>query len=358
MVHHVAAARIGCLTTPPELNPGNPSPYMTCAMQLAGKMKYKDYYQILGVDRNAGADEIKKAYRKLAHKFHPDISKEKNAKEKFQEVGAAYETLKNTEKRAAYDQLGSGHQAGQDFEPPPGWASQFVHHGGSGQSGFDNIDLSDLFASLSGGGRRGGMGGGKFPIPGQDFEVAAQITLEQAACGTELDINLSVPEYDGSGLPRRVPRVFKARIAKGASEGQRLRLAGKGGKGLNGGRDGDLWLTISIAPHALFRADGHDLYVDLPLAPWEAVLGTTVEVPTLNGAVRLKIPAGSTAGQKMRLAGRGLPKPHDGQGNLYAVIQISVPTVPTDRERELLGQLAAESKFDPRRHFNREKSVA
>lgn len=196
-------------------------------------MKYKDYYQILGVDRKSSADEIKKAYRKLAHKFHPDISKEKNAKEKFQEVGEAYETLKNAKKRAAYDQLGSDFKTGQEFEPPPGWESQFAHRSEGGQSGFDNIDLSDLFASLAGGGRRGSASGGRFPIPGQDFEVAAHITLEQAAHGTELDINLSVPEYDGTGPPRRVPRVFKARIAKGASDGQRLRLPGKGGKGLN-----------------------------------------------------------------------------------------------------------------------------
>ena len=315
-------------------------------------MKYKDYYRILGVERNASADVIKKAYRKLAHKYHPDVSKEKDAKEKFQEVGEAYETLKSPEKRAAYDQLGNGYQPGQDFRPPPGWETQFAHGGGGGQFSFDDIDLADLFAGLSGGGRRGcGARGGKFPIPGQDFEVTAQITLEQAVRGTELDINLSVPEYDDNGVPRRVPRTFKARIAKGASEGQRLRLPGKGGKGINGGRDGDLWLNITLAPHPLFRPDGHDLYVDLTLAPWEAVLGASVEVPTLDSAVRLKVPAGTRAGQKLRLSGRGLPKPRGGAGDLYAVVQIVVPTHPSEHEKELYRKLAEGTTFDPRSHF-------
>ncbi len=315
-------------------------------------MKYKDYYQILGVERNASADDIKKAYRKLAHKYHPDVSKEPNAKEKFQEIGEANETLKNPEKRAAYDQLGSGYQPGQDFRPPPGWETQFSQGGGGEHFSFDDVDLADLFAGLSSGRRGGGArGGGKFPIPGQDFEVAAPITLEQAARGTELDINLSVPEYGENGVPRRVPRTFKARIAKGASEGQRLRLPGKGGKGMNGGRDGDLWLNITLAPHPLFRPDRHDLYVDLTLAPWEAVLGASVEVPTLDGAVRLKVPGGTRAGQKLRLAGRGLPKPHGGAGDLYAVVQIVVPTHPSEGEKALWKQLAEETSFDPRSHF-------
>jgi len=175
--------------------------------------------------------------------------------------------------------------------------------------------------------------------------------LDQAARGTELDVNLSVPEYDENGVPRRVPRTFKARIAKGASEGQRLRLPGKGGKGMNGGRDGDLWLNITLAPHPLFRPDGYELYVDLTLAPWEAVLGASVEVPTLDGAVRLKVPAGTRAGQKLRLGGRGLPKPREGAGDLYAVVQIVVPTHPSEREKALYQQLAEGTTFDPRSHF-------
>ena len=310
-------------------------------------MKYKDYYKTLGVERSASAADIKKAYRKLAHKFHPDISKEANAKEKFQEVGEAYETLKDADKRAAYDDLGSAYQPGQDFRPPPDWGK--AH--GDGQAAFDEMDLADLFASLSRE-RQGSRGhGGNFPIPGQDFEVPAAITLEQAAYGTEFDVNLSVPEPGADGYMRRVPRSFKARIAKGASEGQRLRLPGKGGKGLSGGRDGDLYLLIHLLPHPLFRASGHDLYVDLPLAPWEAALGATVEVPTLHGAVHLKVQPGTRSGQKLRLAKRGLPHPREGIGDLYAVVQMVLPAELSDTERKLLQQLADGSTFDPRSHF-------
>ena len=312
-------------------------------------MKYKDYYEVLGVERTASADDIKKAYRKLAHKFHPDVSKEKNAKEKFQELGEAYETLKSPEKRAAYDQLGSGFKPGQDFRPPPDWEQQF---GGGGAHGFDEADLADLFAGLSG--RRAG---GRFPMPGQDFEVAAPITLEQAAHGTEVELNLSVTEPDAQGVPRRVPHTLRVRVPKGATDGQRLRIPGKGGKGFDGGRDGDLYLNISLKPHRLFRADGHDLYVDLPLAPWEAVLGASVEVPTLDGAVRLKVPGGTKAGQKLRLSKRGLPK-RDGEGDLYAVVQITVPAAPTAQERELFEQLAKASQFNPRAHFDSSKEAA
>ena len=315
-------------------------------------MKYKDYYKTLGVERSASAADIKKAYRKLAHKFHPDISKEANAKEKFQEIGEAYETLKNAEKRAAYDELGSAYQPGQDFRPPPDWGK--TH--GDGHAAFDHMDdmdLADLFASLSG--KRHAHGGhghdGHFPIPGQDFEVAAEITLDQAAHGTEFDVNLAVPEPGADGYMRRVPRSFKARIAKGASEGQRLRLPGKGGKGLNGGRDGDLYLIIHLLPHPLFRASGHDLYIDLPLAPWEAALGATVEVPTLHGAVHLKVRPGTRSGQKLRLAKRGLPNPREGIGDLYAVVQIVLPAELSEREMKLLQEMAEGSTFDPRSHF-------
>lgn len=310
-------------------------------------MKYKDYYQTLGVERSASAADIKKAYRRLAHKYHPDISKEADAKEKFQQVGEAYETLKDTAKRAAYDELGSSYKPGQDFRPPPGWGKSH----GEGQGAFDEMDLADLFASLTGARHRGDAHGGSFPIPGQDYEVNAQITLEQAAQGSEFEVNLAVPEPGADGYLRRVPRAFKARIGKGASEGQRLRLPGKGGKGLNGGRDGDLYLIIHLLPHALFRASGHDLFVDLPLAPWEAALGATVEVPTLHGAVHLKVQRGTRSGQKLRLAKRGLPNPREGIGDLYAVAQIVLPAELSELERKLLQQMADESHFDPRSHF-------
>ncbi|HEY6721563.1 MAG TPA: DnaJ C-terminal domain-containing protein [Burkholderiales bacterium] len=307
-------------------------------------MKYKDYYGVMGVDRKATPEEIKSAYRKLARKYHPDVSKEPGAEEKFKEIGEAYETLKDPQKRAAYDQLGS-HSPGQDFRPPPGWGKQF----GDGQFSFDDIDLADLFAGIAGGRRRSSRSAGA--MPGQDYEVAAPITLEDAYHGTEVELKLAIPEYDKNGFTRRVERSIKARIPKGATDGQRLRLPGKGSKGLNGGRDGDLYLNIALHPHRLFRASGHDLYLDLPLAPWEAVLGATVQVPTLSGPVSLKVPPGTHAGQQLRLAGRGLPRPHEGQGDLFAIVQIAVPTAASERERALFKELAEISKFNPRKHF-------
>ncbi len=312
-------------------------------------MKYKDYYGVMGVDRKASAEEIKNAYRKLARKYHPDVSKERDAEEKFKELGEAYETLRDPEKRAAYDQLGS-HRPGQEFRPPPGWEQQF----GGGSFSFDDIDLGDLFAGLAGGMHRAGRGGGKVPVPGEDYEVTAHITLEEAYRGTEVDLELTVPEYDERGFPRRVRHAFKARIPKGATDGQRLRLPGKGGKGLNGGRGGDLYLNIALHPHRLFRVSGHDLFLDLPLAPWEAVLGTSVQVSTLGGSVRLKVPPGTHAGRQLRLAGRGLPKPHAGAGDLFAIVQIVVPTVTSERERALFKELAEASTFNPRGHFEQE----
>jgi curved DNA-binding protein len=307
-------------------------------------MKYKDYYAVMGVERTASPEEIKAAYRKLARKYHPDVSKEPNAEEKFKEVAEAYETLKDPQKRAAYDQLGD-HRAGQDFRPPPGWEKQF----GDGSFSFEDLDLGDLFSTLGGRARSRSA-----RMPGEDYEVTAHISLEEAYRGTEVTLDLAVPEYDERGLPHRVQRSFKARIPKGATEGQRLRLAGKGGKGLNGGRDGDLYLNIALRPHPLFRVSGHDLYLDMPLAPWEAVLGTSVEVPTLGGSVQLKVPPATRAGQHLRLAGRGLPKPHSGEGDLFAIVQITVPSATSERERALYKELAGISTFNPRGHFSEE----
>lgn len=309
-------------------------------------MKYKDYYEILGVKRDASADDIKKAYRKLARQYHPDVSKDPKGEEKFKDVSEAYKTLKDPEARAAYDKLGS-HRPGEDFQPPPDWGQQF----GDGQFSFEDLDLSDLFAGLGGGRHRGGARGGNYPIPGQDYEVTAPITIEDAYRGTELDLNLSVPEYDGRGHMHRVPLAFKARIPKGVTDGERLRLPGKGSKGLNGGPNGSLYLTIALQPHPLYRATGHDLYLDLPLAPWEAALGASVEVPTLGGPVRLKVPPGTNTGQKLRLAKRGLPKRREGEGDLFAIVQIVVPTSPTEREKALFKELADASKFNPRAAF-------
>jgi curved DNA-binding protein len=309
-------------------------------------MKYKDYYEILGVKRDASNDDIRKAYRKLAHKYHPDVSKDPKGEEQFKAVAEAYQTLKDPEKRAAYDNLGR-HRPGEEFSPPPEWGNQF----GEGGFSFDDVDLSDLFAGLGGSRFRGGSRGGNRSAPGQDYEVTAPITLEDAYRGTELDLNLSVPEHDEQGRMRRVPLAFKARIPKGVTDGERLRLPGKGGKGFSGGPNGNLYLTIQLQPHPLYRVTGHDLYLDLPLAPWEAALGATVDVPTLGGAVRLKVPAGTNTGQKLRLAKRGLPKRREGEGDLFAIVQIVVPPSLSEREKALFKDLADASRFNPRASF-------
>ncbi|HSN17069.1 MAG TPA: DnaJ C-terminal domain-containing protein [Gammaproteobacteria bacterium] len=314
-------------------------------------MRYTDYYEVLGVKRDATEAQIKAAYRKLAHKYHPDVSKEKGAEQKFKEVAEAYQTLKDPEKRAAYDQLGQK-KPGEEFRPPPDWQQRYGEQGFS----FEDLDLGDLFSGLWGqGGARAGARRNS-AMRGEDFEVPASITLEQAYQGTDLKLELSMPEYDAQGVPRRVPVSFTAHIPKGAVDGQRMRLPGKGGKGINGGPNGDLYLNISLKPHPIYRTTGHDLYLDLPIAPWEAVLGASVEVPTLAGTVRLKVPAGSQAGQKLRLPRRGLPKPHSGEGDLYAILQIVAPPHPSEQETALFKQLAETSSFDPRRRFARETS--
>jgi curved DNA-binding protein len=308
-------------------------------------MKYKDYYAALGVERTATADQIKGAYRKLARKFHPDVSKEKNAEERFKEVAEAYETLKDPEKRAAYDQLGR-HAPGDEIRPPPDWQQSF----GGAQFAFDDVDLADLFANLAGH-SRGGRRASNVRRPGQDFEAAVRLTFEQAFTGTEIEFDMTAAEPDENGLLRHVPRKIKVRIPKGVTDGQKLRVPGKGGKGLNGGRDGDLYLDIHVEAHPLYRADGLDLYMDLPLAPWEAVLGATIELPTPSGRISLKVPAGTHAGQKLRLAGRGLSRPDGKSGHLYAVAQIVVPTVIDERQRGLFTQLKDASTFNPRAHM-------
>jgi curved DNA-binding protein len=310
-------------------------------------MKYKDYYATLGVERTATPDKIKAAYRKLARKFHPDVSKEAGAEEKFKEVAEAYETLKDPEKRAAYDQLGR-HAPGEEIRPPPEWGQSF---GESPSFSFDDVDLADLFAGIAGHGRAGGRRAPNAPMPGQDFEAAVRISFDQAYKGTEIELDMAVPELDEKGFLRRVPHKMRVRVPKGVTDGQKLRVPGKGGKGANGGRDGDLYLDISVQSHPLYRAEGLDLYMDLPLAPWEAVLGASVDVPTPAGRVSLKVPAGTHAGQKLRLSGRGLSRPDGTAGHLYAVAQIAVPTVVDERQRAIFTELRDASTFNPRAHM-------
>jgi curved DNA-binding protein len=310
-------------------------------------MKYSDYYAALGVERGASAADIKKAYRRLAQKYHPDVSKAPDAEAKFKEIAEAYATLKDPEKRAAYDALGSRPQ-GEEFRPPPEWARQ--HGAAGGQFSFDDVDFADLFSRFGAQGSTRSHSTGRGPLQGQDFEVPVEISIEDSFNGVTLELNLSMTERDAAGRVHRVPHPVKARIAPGAIDGQRLRLPGKGGKGANGARAGDLYLDISLKPHRLYRAVEHDLYFDLPLAPWEAALGASVEVPTLAGNVNLKVPAGTSSGQKLRLAGRGLPRPRGGAGDLFAVAQVAVPATLSQRERELYAELA-QAGSTPRRDF-------
>jgi curved DNA-binding protein len=317
-------------------------------------VKYKDYYATLGVKRDAAPDEIKKAYRKLAKKYHPDVSKEKDAEEKFKEMQVAYDTLSDAEKRAAYDQLGQ-YRPGEDFRPPPGWERNFRFEQGNLD---DFVDLADLFEHFGGGpfggrgarGRAGGFGGG-FAMAGQDYEVTAHLTLEELYRGAEVTLDVSAPAMAPGGTGRRTPKSVRVRVPKGATDGQRLRVAGKGGPGVGGGPAGDLYLNIALRPHPLYRVSGHDLYLDLPVTPWEAVLGGEVEVPTLDGRVKLAVRPASRAGQKLRLAGKGLPTPKGGHGDLYCVLQIVTPSVLSDREKKLYEELARTSGFNPRGHL-------
>jgi curved DNA-binding protein len=310
-------------------------------------MKYKDYYATLGVARDADEAAIKSAYRKLARKYHPDVSTEKDAEARFKEVSEAYETLRDPEKRAAYDELGT-HPQGQEFRPPPDWGSAFGATGAGGGASFDDIDLADLFAGL---GRARGARNANAPIPGRDYEAAVRIPFDAAFNGTELELDLGGATIDDEGVLRRVSRPVKVRIPRGVVDGQRLRVPGKGGEGLRGGPPGDLYLDIRVDDHPLFRVDGVDIHVDLPLAPWEAALGATVKLPTPAGAVDLKVPPGARAGQKLRLKGRGVARP-SGNGDLYAVVTIVMPTVIDARARELYAELAkASTTFDPRPQF-------
>lgn len=307
-------------------------------------MKYIDYYKVLGVDRDASPADIKKAYRSLAHKYHPDISKEANAEDKFKEIADAYSTLKDTEKRAAYDKLGR-HAPGEEFVPPQSWQQGF---GRSETQDFTDVDLADLMAAFAAAQRQGRHHQAARPMRGEDFEIVLPVTIEQVYAGAQTEVSVALPELDDQGLLRRVPRTFQVTVQKGATDGQRLRLPGKGGAGLNGGQPGDLYMVIQLQAHRLYRVDGHDLYVELPLAPWEAALGATVEVPTPGGPVELTIPAGTTSGRKLRLGKRGLPTSKGLAGDLYAIVHIDVPKSLSDRERQIFGQLAEESRFDPR----------
>ncbi|MGD9391691.1 MAG: DnaJ C-terminal domain-containing protein [Chromatiales bacterium] len=311
-------------------------------------MDFKDYYAIMGVDRNATQDEIKRAYRKLARKYHPDVSKEHDAEIRFKELGEAYEVLKDPQKRAAYDQLGADWKAGQEFHPPPDWDAgfEFSGTGFGGGSGF-----SDFFESLFGDFSRGPRGGARagFQARGEDHHAKVLIDLEDAFNGASRSISLRAPEAAPNGQVITKERTLNVRIPKGVSEGQRIRLAGQGAPGMGSGQRGDLFLEISFRPHPLYRVDGRDIFLDLPITPWEAALGATLKVPTPAGKVDLKIPAGTGSGRKLRLKGRGIPGKT--AGDLYVIPQITVPPADSDAAREFYRKMERELPYNPRKQL-------
>ncbi|MCW9013875.1 MAG: DnaJ domain-containing protein [Gammaproteobacteria bacterium] len=313
-------------------------------------MDFKDYYQIMDVKKDASQDEIKRAYKKLARKYHPDVSKESNAEVRFKELGEAYQVLKDPEKRAAYDQLGKNWQAGQDFNPPPDWDAGFEFSGGdfAGDSA-GYTDYSDFFESLFGHGfgsvHQGRQQGG-YRARGEDHHAKVVIDLEDAYQGATRSIVLQAPELDSSGHVINKQRTLNVKIPKGVKQGQRIRLSGQGSPGMGGGPAGDLYLIIEFRPDSMFRVDGHDVYLDLPVTPWEAALGASVKVPTPVGPVDLKIAAGTPGGRKLRLKGRGIPA--STPGDLYVITQITLPPADSDAAKALYQKMAQELAYNPR----------
>lgn len=313
-------------------------------------MEFKDYYEILGVSRDADADEIKRAYRRLARKYHPDVSKEADAEERFKEMKEAYEVLKDPEKRAAYDQFGADWKTGRDFRPPPDWDQQFSDdHRDFAHAG----EFSDFFDALFGG---GGFARGRGEPFGRGFEEARRaghdvnanitIPLEDAYHGATRRITLDLPEIDEQGRQATQRRSLDVKIPKGITAGQRIRLEKQGAPGIGGGQRGNLYLKTDFAPHPVFRADGRNIHMKLPVTPAEAALGRTVKTPTLGGDVDLRIPAGSSSGKTLRLKGRGLPGKTP--GDQLVELRIVLPAELTDEQKSLYEELERVQQADPR----------
>jgi len=313
-------------------------------------MEYKDYYKVMGLARDAGQDEIKRAYRKLARKYHPDVSKEPDAEAKFKELGEAYEVLKDPEKRAAYDQLGANWKAGEDFRPPPNWDEGFEFSGG-GSAGDNAGAYSDFFSQLFGQAGFGAAGRGQhgFHAQGQDSHAKIHIELEDSFRGAVRNISLSVPEVNAQSQVQVKHRSLNVKIPKGIKPGQHIKLAGQGDPGIRGGKAGDLFLEIAFNNHPIYRVLDADVYLDLPVSPWEAALGAKVKVPTPEGQVDLKIPPNSRAGSKLRLKGRGIPAPTP--GDFFVVLQIALPPADTDKSRAAYEKMQQEFDFNPRQYL-------
>jgi curved DNA-binding protein len=309
-------------------------------------VEFKDYYKVMGVARDATETQIKQAYRKLARKYHPDVSKEKDAEARFKEVGEAYEVLKTPDKRAAYDQLGPGHPPGEEFRPPPDWGTGFEFRGAAGR---DSSSYSDFFESLFGAQSRAGSAGSRsafHPGRGEDHHAKVLLDLDATLQGGSRQLTLRVPEVDAEGRLVSKERVLKVQVPKGILPGQHIRLTGQGERAPGEGTPGDLFIEVEFEPHPLYRIDGRDLYLDLPVAPWEAALGATVKTPTPTGTVDLKIPAAAHAGSKLRLKGRGIPA--SPPGDFYVVLQIALPAANDDKARAAYSALAAALPFNPR----------
>jgi len=306
-------------------------------------MEFRDYYQTLGVTREATQDEIKKAYRRLARKYHPDVSKEPDAEARMKEVNEANAVLSDPEKRAAYDQLGRGHHAGQEFRPPPGWDAGFEFSGRGAPDG-DMGDFSDFFAELFG---RANARGARMRMRGEDHHAKILLTLEDAYSGASRTMTLRAPQVDARGHVTLAERHLEVRIPKGVHEGQVIRLAGQGGPGGGEGPAGDLYLEVHFEAHGRYRVEGRDVDATLRIAPWEAALGATVRADLPDGSVDVRVPEGSQTGRKLRLKGRGIPGTPP--GDLYLVLDVVLPRADSPKAREIYETMARELAFDPRR---------
>ncbi|MDF7806933.1 DnaJ C-terminal domain-containing protein [Pontiellaceae bacterium B12219] len=317
-------------------------------------MEYKDYYKILGVEKGVSADDLKKKYRKLARKYHPDVNTDPGADHRFKDIGEAYEVLKDPEKRKAYDQYGADWKNGpQQQRHQYQQQSQGGGFDGGFGGGFDfgggGGDYSDFFESMFGGGQRSARGGrNPFQQQGEDVDTSISIPLEDAYTGTSRTITFQTPEVAPNGSIEYKKKTLNVKIPKGIKKGGKIRLKGQGGPGHNGGAAGDMYITIQIDPHPLYEVDGADVFMTLPLAPWEAALGAKVNVPTPAGTVKLSIPKGSVSGKKMKLKGKGIPSKTG--GDFYVEFQIVLPPADDEKTTRLYEQMQ-ELNFNPRPAF-------